>query len=90
MEAQSRIEMRLISKHDQSVRLDGQSIRIAEGEFIRTEYSHKYTVDGFAALAASAGLGVSEVWCDSASRFSVQLLEPIVDCARTVSRFLSL
>jgi uncharacterized SAM-dependent methyltransferase len=39
---------------------------------ILTEYSHKYTLDGFAAMAARAGFGVEKVWTDSEQLFSVQ------------------
>ncbi|HEY0943385.1 MAG TPA: L-histidine N(alpha)-methyltransferase [Steroidobacter sp.] len=76
VEDQSRIEMHLVSKRDQVVRLGGEKIRIASGEHLRTEYCHKYTLEGFSELAATAGLAVRRVWMDPDQLFSVQLLEP--------------
>lgn len=76
VENKSRIEMHLISKQDQSVHIGDQELQIAQGEHIRTEYSHKYTLEGFSDLAASADFSVSRVWMDPARLFSVQLLEP--------------
>ena len=69
---QGRIEMHLVSTSDQSVSVAGVDIDIAAGERITTEYSYKYTVDGFAALAAEAGWSVDEVWTDEDRLFSVQ------------------
>jgi len=70
-----RIEMYLISACDQRVTVCGRSIAFAEGEAIHTEYSHKYTVDGFKALAASAGFIPRQVWCDADRLFSIHWLE---------------
>lgn len=89
IENQSRIEMRLRSLADQRVRIGDAIIQIAAGEYIRTEMSHKYTLESFAELAQSSGFKVREVWCDSAQKFSVQLLEPL-GAVRTTPRFLSL
>ena len=47
---------------------------IADGEAILTEYSHKYTLDGFAAMAEAAGFRVQKVWTDPDELFSVQFL----------------
>jgi dimethylhistidine N-methyltransferase len=74
-EEASRIEMHLVSDADQVAHLDGAEIRFARGESICTEHSHKYTQDGFAAMARRAGLVVKRVWTDRARRFSVQYLE---------------
>jgi L-histidine Nalpha-methyltransferase len=76
VEEHSRIEMHLVSKRDQVVHLGGENVRIARGEHLHTEYCHKYTIDGFADLAAAAGLAVARVWMDPAGLFSVQFLEP--------------
>lgn len=75
VEDESRIEMRLVSKRDQVVSLDGERIAIKRGEHMRTEYCHKYTLESFADLAAHADLAVSRVWMDAEKKFSVQLLE---------------
>ena len=76
IEDMSRIEMRLVSKRDQSIHIGEEEINIARGEHIRTEYSHKYTLESFANLAANSDLSVTRVWMDAEKKFSVQLLEP--------------
>lgn len=75
--AQGRIEMRLDSTTDQRIRLGDEEITIAKGEAILTEYSHKYTLEGFAALAREAGFEVTRVWTDANDLFSVQYCERI-------------
>lgn len=75
-EMHGRIEMHLVSLTDQVVYIGGARIRLAAGEPIVTEYSHKYTLDSFALLAEHADLQVSALWMDSQRLFSVQLLEP--------------
>jgi dimethylhistidine N-methyltransferase len=69
---EGRIEMHLDSLADQSVSISGESFSIHEGESILTEHSYKYTIDGFAALAESAGFRVHQVWTDPERMFSVQ------------------
>ena len=69
-----RIEMHLVSLSDQCVRVGGSPFPFRRGETIQTEYSYKYSLDGFAALAASAGFAVEQVWIDDAGLFSVQYL----------------
>jgi dimethylhistidine N-methyltransferase len=71
-----RIEMHLVSTTPQRVRLrppGGAEVEIdfAAGEPIVTEYSYKYTPDGFAALAGSAGFVVRQRWSDDAGWFGV-------------------
>jgi dimethylhistidine N-methyltransferase len=73
-EPQGRIEMRLISRRPQTVTIEGQPIAFEEGEWITTEYSHKYAVPDFQRLAAEAGFDVQHVWTDADQRFSVQYL----------------
>lgn len=70
----SRIVMTLVSRCTQLVHVAGRRYRFDEGEAITTEYSHKYTREGFAALAGAAGLDVAQVWTDPAQWFSVQHL----------------
>jgi L-histidine N-alpha-methyltransferase len=69
-----RIEMHLVSRRRQTVRVAGKSVAFAEGESIRTERSYKYTVRDFQALAATAGLRARHVWTDPKRWFSVQHL----------------
>ncbi len=70
-----RIEMNLVSLRAQQVSLAGTVVTFDEGERIVTEYSHKFTREGFAELAASAGFQVEQVWTDADALFSVQWLE---------------
>jgi dimethylhistidine N-methyltransferase len=73
-EDEGRVVIRLISEKDQEVSIGGDEIEIADGEAILTEYSHKYTLEGFSELAAEAGFRVEKVWTDSNRLFSVQYL----------------
>jgi L-histidine Nalpha-methyltransferase len=69
-----RIEMRLVSRVAQRVTVAGETIRFDAGESILTEYSHKYELEQFAAMAAAAGFDVERVWTDPDALFSVQFL----------------
>jgi uncharacterized SAM-dependent methyltransferase len=71
---EGRIEMHLVSTHNQSVRVDGQAFEFAEGESIHTEDSHKYTVDEFHALAGEAGWRAYRHWTDGDNLFSIHYL----------------
>ena len=71
---ESRVEMHLISKRDQTVHLDGEAIPFAQGETIWTESSYKYSLDEFGEMAAAAGWRVASVWTDDKQWFSVQYL----------------
>ncbi len=70
-EALNRVEMYLVSGCDQTIRIGNKSFDIAAGEAIHTEYSHKYTIDGFAELAAGAGLTLRRQWTDQRDHFAV-------------------
>ncbi|MGH6679037.1 MAG: L-histidine N(alpha)-methyltransferase, partial [Bradyrhizobium sp.] len=71
---QHRIEMHLISKKAQTVRLLGTSFSFRLGESIHTENSYKYSFDRFGALARGSGWKVCESWTDDARMFSVHAL----------------
>ncbi|MFH1646759.1 MAG: L-histidine N(alpha)-methyltransferase [Chloroflexota bacterium] len=71
---EGRIEMHLVSRKEQVVRLDSVSIPFARGESIWTESSYKYDLEGFGKLAAAAGFSVDKVWTDERWWFSVQYL----------------
>ena len=71
-----RIEMSLVSKVAQTVPLGDATVSFAAGELISTEYSYKFDLEGFASLAARAGLAVRDVWTDDRHYFSVQYLTP--------------
>ena len=70
-----RIEMHLVSDLAQTVRCNGSQIQFQAGESIHTENSYKYTMEGFAALAESAGLVLRQSWFDQEQLFSVHYLE---------------
>ncbi|MEM7500667.1 MAG: L-histidine N(alpha)-methyltransferase [Pseudomonadota bacterium] len=67
-----RIEMYLISLEDQTFDVADRGFSMTKGERILTEYSHKYSLEGFAALAAQAGFTVEQVFTDDNEWFSVQ------------------
>jgi len=73
-EEEGRIEIRLVSEQDQEFTLGDVSFSIDRDEAILTEYSHKYTPEGFAAMAEAAGFSVERVWMDAGRLFSVQYL----------------
>ncbi len=73
-EEEGRVEIRLVSEQDQQFTLGGESFSIDKDEAILTEYSHKYTLNGFAAMAGEAGFTVERVWMDAKRLFSVQYL----------------
>jgi dimethylhistidine N-methyltransferase len=74
-DAESRIEMRLISVRDQRVQVASHPFEFREGEMLVTEYSHKYTLPSFARLAEEGAMRVRRVWTDPAQLFAVQYLE---------------
>jgi L-histidine Nalpha-methyltransferase len=70
-EADSRIEMHLLSEGAQTVRWPGGERRFAEGEQMHTENSYKWQPSDFAALLRKAGFGASTHWTDEKGWFSV-------------------
>ncbi|GAB6845031.1 dimethylhistidine N-methyltransferase [Methylorubrum rhodinum] len=73
-EAESRIEMHLVSRVAQTIHVAGRAFAFAEGESIHTENSYKYTIASFRALAARAGWSAVEAWTDADGLFSVHAL----------------
>jgi len=71
-EDEGRVVIELVSQDDQSFELGDTEFDIADGETILTEYSHKYTLEGFARMAEAAGFEVAKVWMDADELFSVQ------------------
>ncbi len=69
-----RIEMHLVSRKKQVVRIGQVTVAFDEGESIRTEYSHKYCPEHFAHLARRAGFEAQKIWMDDQRLFSVQYL----------------
>jgi len=76
VEDAQKIEMRLVSRGEQWVRIEGLkgSLRFRKGEYIHTEDSHKYSLERFGSLASSAGLDLVERWTDEDKWFALTLL----------------
>ena len=74
-----RIEMHLISRKAQSVRVLGHVFSFRPGESIHTENSYKYSFDRFTALAQASGWQVKESWTDEKHMFSVHALTAAAD-----------
>jgi dimethylhistidine N-methyltransferase len=68
-QAHSRVDIRLISDCDQTVMIDGSRFEFSLGEAIHTEYSYKFTIDGFARLARRAGFTLRCHWTDENDYF---------------------
>lgn len=71
---ESRIEMHLESVTNQRASVDGASFRFRKDETILTEYSYKYTIEGFRELVSDF-YSVEKVWTDRENKFSVQYLK---------------
>ena len=73
----SRIETYLVSRSEQTVCLPraGCCVRLAEGEAIWTESSHKYERRQIAALGESAGFDFREQWVEPESQFALTLFD---------------
>jgi dimethylhistidine N-methyltransferase len=72
---ESRMEMHLVSRVDQTFHVAGQAITMAAGETIHTENSYKFTVESFTALAERAGWRVGAQWISPEPAFAVFLLQ---------------
>lgn len=71
---ESRIEMHLESLRDQTVHVRGQPFQFRKGEMLHTENSHKFTLEGFAALSAEAGWTMEQRWISPDPAFAIVLL----------------
>lgn len=69
-----RIETHIVSRRDQQAKVGRLNIGFRADEAVQVEYSCKYSLEDFAALAARAGLAVMQVWTDPQQMFSVQYL----------------
>lgn len=72
-----RIEMHLVSRLPQLVRVDQTMVKFREGETIHTENSYKYAVEEFQRLGESAGFRLSRHWSDSDELFTVYYFESV-------------
>ena len=69
-----RIETHIVSRCEQQVKIGRNKAIFRADEAIQVEYSCKYSLADFAALAEKAGLAVQRVWTDPQQMFSVQYL----------------
>lgn len=74
-EKEGRVEMHLVSKVAQLVKVNETVFRFKEGESIHTESSYKYTTDEFIALCGKAKLSIKKIWKDSQHQFCVYYFE---------------
>ncbi|MDJ0522049.1 MAG: L-histidine N(alpha)-methyltransferase [Planctomycetota bacterium] len=72
-EAESRIEMHLVSVDEQEVRIAGETVRFGAGESVRTECCTKYGPEGVTPLTDR--FVAQQTWFDDERRFGVQYLE---------------
>jgi L-histidine N-alpha-methyltransferase len=73
----SRVESYLVSRVEQVVCLRGAGccIRLAEGESIWVESSHKYSAETVVAMGRNAGFSLRQQWIDPESRFALTLFD---------------
>lgn len=69
-----RIEMHLECLSDQTVRIGDSQFNLHRGETILTEFSHKYKLDQFSAMAKRAGFQLRQTWTDQRKYFAVVYL----------------
>ena len=74
-DAESRIEMHLISTRDQEARLADTAIRFREGESIHTENSYKHRQETLIQIVRDAGWNLLKVFQDDAGLFAELLLQ---------------
>jgi uncharacterized SAM-dependent methyltransferase len=72
---QRRMEMHLVSRREQWVRVAGQRFHFEQGESIHTESSYKHGLARIEALAAGAGWVQRQLWTDACVRFGVHVFE---------------
>jgi dimethylhistidine N-methyltransferase len=69
-----RIEMHLVARSPQRVRVAGHVFQFRRGETIHTENSYKYTLESFGGLVAGSGWTPAALWTDASARFCVHML----------------
>lgn len=75
-EVHGRIEMHLVSKSAQRVRIDALDLEVpfAAGESIHTESSYKHNAETLASLANASGFSIEKTWIDARAWFADVLL----------------
>jgi dimethylhistidine N-methyltransferase len=76
-EKKSRVEMYLVSKEEQDVRIDalGTRFHFDRGERIHTENSHKFSPWSIRDLACRVGLDIVQRWSDDHEYFSLTMFK---------------
>ena len=74
---ESRVEMHLVSRVAQVVRVAGARIAFELGETIHTECSYKYDRERLDQLVTAAGFTVTRLWTDAGDRFWVAFLTAV-------------
>jgi dimethylhistidine N-methyltransferase len=77
--AESRVEMHLVSRQRQRVRIPAAQLEfdLADGESIWTESSYKYRPAGIVHMLEHAGFRLKEQWIDREDAFALTLVEAI-------------
>jgi uncharacterized SAM-dependent methyltransferase len=69
-----RMDIRLVSACEQTVRIGDSCFDFAAGEAIHTEYSYKFTIAAFARRAQRAGFALRCHWTDANNYFALLYL----------------
>jgi len=69
-----RVEMHLVSRYQQNIRIDKDTFHFDQGESIHTENSYKYSAHEFQNLAREAGWHPKMLWADRDGLFNVHYL----------------
>jgi L-histidine Nalpha-methyltransferase len=74
---EQRIEMHLVSRVDQNVRIRAAStvVDFVRDEWIWTESSYKYSAEGIIEMGADAGFATRDQWTDPEAGFALTLLQ---------------
>lgn len=70
-EQHGRVELFVVSDRKQTVSIGDHQFVFEKDEHVLTEYSHKYTIDGFSEMAATAGFCLHKSWTDEDNLFAV-------------------
>lgn len=66
-----RVEISILSRCNQHAWIGNRKLEFQQSEEIISEYSHKYTIDGFARFAAQFGFSLHKYWTDDREYFGV-------------------
>ena len=75
-EEYGRIEMHLISREKQTIKIGDNYFKLEKDESILTEYSYKYSTEDFAKLVKGF-YDIEKIWVDENNLFSIQFLRAI-------------